>query len=110
MIDRLIGIGRECGMKINVNNTKMMRITRQSSTVQNTRAQRQPEIVEYYSYFGSMITNYARCTCEIKPSIAVATAAFRTKQTLFTSKLDLNLRNKLLNFYTCSIAVHGPWT
>jgi hypothetical protein len=32
---------------------------------------------------------------EIKPSIAVAKAAFDNK-TLFTSKLDLNLRKKLV--------------
>jgi hypothetical protein len=36
---------------------------------------------------------FARCTCEIKSMIAMAKAAFNKKKTLFTSKLDLNLRN-----------------
>jgi hypothetical protein len=39
-----------------------------------------------------MIPNDARCTREIKSMIAVAKVAFNRKKTLFTSKLDLNLR------------------
>jgi hypothetical protein len=55
--------------------------------------QKQLENVEYFSYLGSMITNDARCTREIKSRIAIAKAAFNKKKKLFTSKLDLNLRN-----------------
>jgi hypothetical protein len=33
--------------------------------------------VEYFSYFGSMITNDARCTRKIKSSIAMAKAALK---------------------------------
>jgi hypothetical protein len=40
----------------------------------------------------------SRCTCEIKSRIATAKAAFN-KKTLFTSKLDLNLRKKLVKCY-----------
>ena len=42
----------------------------------------------------------------------MAKAAFNEKKTLFTSKLDLNLRNKLVNCYTLSIALYGveKWT
>jgi len=42
-----------------------------------------------------MITNDARGTRVIKSRIAVAKAAFNRK-TLFTSKLDLNLRKTLV--------------
>jgi hypothetical protein len=58
-----------------------------------------------------MITNDARCTTEIKPSITMAKAAF-SKKNLFTSKLDLNLRKKLVKCYICSIALYGAetWT
>jgi hypothetical protein len=41
-----------------------------------------------------MITNDARCTCGI--SFAIANAAFSNKKALFASKLDLNLRKKLI--------------
>jgi hypothetical protein len=58
-----------------------------------------------------MITNDARCTCENKSRSAMAKAAF-TKKTLFTSKLDLNLRKKLVKSYIWSIALYGAetWT
>jgi hypothetical protein len=36
--------------------------------------------VEYLKYFNSTVTNYARCTREIKSRIAVAKAAFNRKK------------------------------
>jgi hypothetical protein len=46
-----------------------------------------------------MITNDARCTCEIKSRIAMAKAALNEKKTLITGKLDSNLRKKLVRCY-----------
>jgi hypothetical protein len=42
----------------------------------------------------------------------MAKAAFNKKNTLFTSKLDLNLRNKLVKCYIWSISLYGAetWT
>ena len=42
----------------------------------------------------------------------MAKAAFNKKKTLFTSKLDLNLRNKLVKCYIWSMALYGArtWT
>jgi hypothetical protein len=34
-----------------------------------------------------MLTNYGRCTCEIKSRIAIAKAAFNKKMALFTRKI-----------------------
>jgi hypothetical protein len=58
-----------------------------------------------------MITYDARCTYEIKSRIAMAKAAFN-KKTLFTDKLDLNLRRKLVKCYIWNIALCGAetWT
>jgi hypothetical protein len=50
------------------------------------------ENVEEFNYLGSMIRNNARCTQEIKARIAITKATFNRKKTLFTSKLDLELR------------------
>jgi hypothetical protein len=52
--------------------------------------------VECFKYLGSILTNDGRCTCEIKSRIAMAKAAFSRRKTLSTSKLDLNLRKKLV--------------
>ena len=68
--------------------------------------------MECFKYLGSILTNDGRCTCEIKPRIAMAKAAFNKKKTLFTSKLDLNLRKKLVKCYIWSMALYGAetWT
>jgi hypothetical protein len=72
MIDKLIVIGRCYGMEMNVEKTKVMRISRQPSPVTIMIYQKQLENVEYFNYLGSMLTNEGRCTCEIKSRIAMA--------------------------------------
>jgi predicted restriction endonuclease len=59
-----------------------------------------------------MLTNDGRCTCEIKSRIAMEKAAFNKNRALFTSKMDLELRNRILKFYVWSIALCGAesWT
>ena len=51
-------------------------------------------------------------TCEIKTRIAMAKAAFNRKNTLFTSKLYVNLRKKLVTCYICNTTLYGAetWT
>ena len=72
---------------------------RKPSTVTIMLGQKQLENVECFKYLGSILTNDGRCTCEIKSKIAMAKAAFNKKKTLFTSKLDLNLRKKPVKYY-----------
>jgi len=50
-----------------------------------------------------MITNGARCVLEIKYRIAIEIAAFNKKKILYTSKLDVNLRDKLVIYYIWNI-------
>ena len=72
----------------------------------------QLENVECFKYLCSILTNDGRCTCEIKSRIAMEKAAFNKKKTLFTSKLDLKLRKKLVKCYIWSMALCGAktWT
>jgi hypothetical protein len=85
MFDRLIEIGRFYGMEMNVEKTKVMRISRQPSSMKIMIYQKQLENVGYFNYLGSMITNDARCTSEIKSRIVMAKLAFNKKKNLFTS-------------------------
>ena len=104
--------GRRCyGMEMNVEITKIVRISRQPSPEQIIY-KKELENVEYFSYLGSTITNDARCTREIKSRIAMAKAAVNKMRALFTSKLDLNVRKKLVKCYIWSIAFYGAetWT
>jgi hypothetical protein len=84
--------------------------SRQPSPIQILIHQKQPENVEYFNYLGSMITNYARCTREIKSRIAMANIAFNKKMNLFTSKMDLNDRKKPVKCYTWIIALYDAKT
>jgi hypothetical protein len=112
MINKLVEIGRCYGMEMNVEKTKVMRISGQPFPVKIMVDQKQLENVESFKNLGSILTNNGRCTCEIKCRIAMAKAAFNKKRTLFTSTLDLELRKKLVKCYVWSIALYGAetWT
>jgi hypothetical protein len=47
---------------------------------------------------------------EIKAIIIMAKTAFHEMKTLFTGKLDLNLRNKLVKYYVWGSSLHGAET
>ena len=57
-----------------------------------------------FKYLRSMLTEDGRCTCEIISRIAMAKAVFNKKNSIFTSKLVLNLRKKLVK---CYVWKHG---
>jgi hypothetical protein len=60
--------------------------------------------VESFIYLGKTLTNDGRCTCEIIFRSAIAKAAFSKRRARFTSKLDLELRKKLVKGYIWSTA------
>jgi hypothetical protein len=84
---------------------------RQPTPLQIKIGKKPVENVEEFNYLGSMITHDARCTQDIKARIAMVKVAFN-KETLFTSKLDLELWKHLVKFYVWSIALYGAetWT
>jgi hypothetical protein len=59
-----------------------MKISRQPSRKQIIIDQKQPENVEYFNYFGILITNEATYTGEIKSGVATTKSAFKTKKTV----------------------------
>jgi len=75
-------------MEMIFENSKAMRISRQSSAIQITM-----DNVKQFNYMGSVITNDAGCTRDIKSRVVMAKASLEKKNTLFTSKLQLTLRN-----------------
>jgi hypothetical protein len=71
-----------------------MRISKQLPPVQIMIDQKQLENVEYFNYLGSLITNDARCTQEIKSTIVMAKASYNRKKAVFTSKWDLKIQGR----------------
>jgi hypothetical protein len=59
MIDKLTETGRCYGMEMNVEKTKVMRISRQPSPVTIMIDQKPLENAEYFKYFGSVLRNEA---------------------------------------------------
>jgi len=84
-------------------------MSRHPSPVQVMIDQKQPETVVYFSWV-AVITNGARCTQEIKFRIDMAKTAFDKKKTLFTSKLDLKIRKKVVQWFIWIIILYGPQT
>ena len=87
---------------MNVEKTKVMRISREPSPLEIMTDQKRMENVEYFNYLGN-IKKDARCIRDIKTRNANAKAAFNRKKTLFTSKLDLNLKKKLVKCCICFV-------
>jgi putative IMPACT (imprinted ancient) family translation regulator len=89
-----------------------MRISREQSPVEIMIGQKQLQNLEHFNYLSNIITNDARYTGEIKSTIAIEKAAFNRKKALFTSKLDLDLRKKLIKCYIWSVAIYyiENWT
>jgi hypothetical protein len=109
MIDKLTAVGRCYGTEMDVEK-KVMRISRQPRPVKLTINQKQLENVDSFKHLGSMLTNDGKCIYEIKSRIAIEKAAFNKKRALFTSKMDLKLRKKLVKCYIWSIALNGAET
>ena len=87
-----------------------MRISRQPFPVKIMIDQKQLENVESFKYLNRILANDGRCTCEIKCRTAMVKAMFNKKRALFTSKLDLELRKKLVKCYIWSTALYGAET
>ena len=92
-------------MEMNVGKSRVMRISR-SSPSQIVIDQKQLDNVEYFKHLDR------RCTHEIKSMIAMEKVSFNRKKILFTSKLHLNVRKKLVKCYIWNIDLYGAetWT
>jgi len=98
--------GNECGKNKRNENFKT------TIPSKNNDRPKQLENVESFKYLGSISTNDGRCTREIKCRIAMAKAALNKRKALFTSSMDLELREKLVKCYIWSIALYSAetWT
>jgi hypothetical protein len=64
--------------------------------------------VEFFKYLGRMLTNDGRCNGKIKSKIAMAKAALNKKRALFNSKLERELRKKLVKCHLYISVHHFP--
>ena len=96
IMDKLTETGRYYGMEMNVEKTKVMRISRrQPHPVTTTIDQKQLENVKRFKYLGSMLTDDGKGTCEIKSRIAMAKAAFNRKEEYFYQQIGLKFEEDI---------------
>ena len=88
------------GMEMNVEKTKVMRISRQPSPVTIMIDQKQLENVECFKYLGSLLTNDGRCTCEIKCRYCHGKSCIQQEEDSFYQQIGLKFKeetNKMLH-------------
>jgi ribosome-interacting GTPase 1 len=69
MIGKLIEIVRCYGIEMNVDKTKVLINTRQTSPITVMTGQKQMENVKYFKYLGSILRNYGRGTRELNSGL-----------------------------------------
>ena len=95
MTDKLIETGRSYGMEMNVEKTKVVRISRKPSQVTIMIEQKQLENVECFKYLGSMLTNDGRCTWHV----------FKVRSGFKLSPIGCTVRERACaGSYMCSLA------
>ena len=99
-------------MEINIDKSQVMRISRSNESLQIKVNNRELKEFYHFKYLGSVLTRDGYCTREIKMRIAIAKEAFNRKMSLLTSKLNNELKKKLVRGYVWSIALYGSktWT
>ena len=105
--------GKRYGMKININKTKVMRITHLANKSMKIIIDgNEIEAVQEFKYLGSVICDNGRCEPEIRKRIAQAKASFTENEIFLTSKTNLPLRKRFLKSVVWSNALYAAetWT
>ena len=113
VMDKLTQVSEKYGMRINTKKTKVMVISKKEGKRVEIKVYGQNiEQVKEFSYLGSLITTDARCNKEIRRRIAIAKEAFYKRKELMQSKLNLNLKKRLVKTLIWSVALYGAetWT
>ena len=97
-------------MKINIDKSQVMRVSRRNESLQIKVNNKELEEVDHFKYLGSVLIIDGYCTREINLRIAIAKEAFNRKMSLLTSKLNIELKKKLVRCYVWSIALYGSET
>ena len=86
--------------------TNHMRVSKSNESLQIKVNNRELKEVDHFKYLGSVLTRDGYCTREIKIRIAIAKESFIRKMPLLTSKLNIELKKKLVRCYVWSIALY----
>ena len=80
-----------------------MRVSRSNKSLQIKIDNRELKEGNHFNYLGSVLTRDSYCTRQIKMRIFIAKEAFNREISLLTSKLNIELKKKLVKCYVRSI-------
>jgi len=100
-------------MKINVKKTKVMCISRQGGRKVRILIDGQKvEQVNHFKYLGSVISEDGYCEKDVRCRITMAKNAFMEKKKLLTSKLNMDLKKRIIKSTIWGVALYAAetWT
>jgi len=68
------------------------------------------EQVQQFRYLGSLITEYGYCDKEIRSTIGLAKVKFMERKKILTSKMNLDLRKRIVKCLIWSVALYAAET
>jgi len=113
LMDSISRVTQEYGMKFNVKKMKAMCISRQGKSKVKIYIDGQLlEQVQQFRYLGSLITEDGYCDKEIRSRIGLAKVKFMERKKIQTSKMNLDLRKRIVKCLVCSVALYAAetWT
>ena len=102
MLEDLIGLCEEYGMKINGKKTMSMVIGPRDKQANIKIGHEGIDQVTAFKYFDSVITQDLKSHQEVKVRIAIAKEAFNRKRRLLCGQLDKGLRKRLVKCFVWS--------
>ena len=107
-MDALNDAGKDYGMKINRQKTKLMRISKQPGKVVKLLIDGyQIEQLSSICYLGSMITEDGRSEKEIKCRIGMAKSKFYDNLKIFTGQLSTPTKKQMIKSLVWSVALYA---
>jgi len=99
-------------MKINIEKTKVMKVSREGGVVSIMINGKKIEQVKSFKYLGHTMTEDGRCETEIKCRIAQAKEAFANRKELLTKSLKKSTKIKIVKTLVWTTLLYGSetWT
>ena len=112
LVNRLSDNGRKYGMEIDIDRSQVMRVSRSNESLQIKVGNRELKEVDHFIYLGSLLMRNGYCAKEIKMRIVITKEIFNRKMPLLTSKINIELKKKLVSCCVWSINLYGSetWT
>ena len=101
---------REFCMKINVKETEVMCLSRKGNNKLKIYVDGQVEQVSQFRYLGSLISEDGYCMKEIQSRMKMAKKVFMENKKLFTGKMNLELKMRIMKCLVWGIALYAAET